>query len=231
MNATQTFTKEIEKTVLYPASWPQHEHFNNFGGEVGQDSSDHFSELEDKKVKQIQNYSDIEQLVTFLKELQKGEVDPKMKEQDLSPGFFRNCVIRASAIIIRQIQNNLEPPHEVVTGILDLFQHYFAKQKFRPKEREYATDLGFMFLDDAASYSIEKLGPRPYARLLWDRAMACFMVHDSELLDADFHYRLCLGKWALIPRDPLETDIMLASARRCLTKFAFDMSDRAKEDE
>jgi hypothetical protein len=56
-------------------------------------------------------------------------------------------------------------------------------------------------------------------------------MQDSELLNAVFHYRLCLGKWALMPRDPLETDIMLTSARRCLTKFAFDMSDQAKDDE
>jgi hypothetical protein len=52
-----------------------------------------------------------------------------MKEQDLTPGFFRNCVIRASAIIIRQIQNNLETPHEVVTGILDLFKHSLRQTK------------------------------------------------------------------------------------------------------
>jgi hypothetical protein len=71
MNATEAFANEMEKTVLYPASWPKHEHFNNFGGEVGQDASDHLSELEDKKLKQIQNYSEIEQLMTFLKELQK----------------------------------------------------------------------------------------------------------------------------------------------------------------
>lgn len=149
-----------------------------------------------------------------------------------------------SIIILKNALNILSPMDsipeiQVMKGILLSYLAMLSYEDDIPENLEIEGNI--CALNEKETKKMEKISDSKYdnenimgeySRILWDEAMKCFFVNDSKLLDANFHYSILLGKWALMPRNESETDVMLSHALRCISIIGYETIDKLRyEDE
>ena len=145
-----------------------------------------------------------------------------------------------SCIVLKNALNTLSPMDsipevQVMKGILLAYLAMLSYEDTIPDNLEIKSQV--YTLDEKETKKMEKVSNSKrervmgdYSKLLWNEAMKCFLVSDSKLLDAEFHYSIVLGKWALMPRKDSEMDIMLSHALQCIRMIDYDTIDKLRHE-